>query len=103
MNKNSIFRKKVNLDVNLNAEEMLNFSVAPSWMSLRAKVLNRGSFVPQGTFGTLWRLVWLSQLRERKYYGHGAGRGQDKQSTGEPLPQNSAKVEDTCLRASPKL
>ena len=57
----------------LNSEAMLNFFVALSWISLRAVVLNQGDFAPLwGTFGSVWGLFWLSQLREASS-GEGPG------------------------------
>lgn len=67
---------------------MLNFSVALSWISLRAEVLNWGNFTAQGTFGSVCSLFWLSQVGVWEYYWHLVGRGQGCHCSAQHSPHN---------------
>ena len=41
------------------------------WSFFKAVVLNRSDFDPQGTFGSIWRNSWLSEMVGRKMVATG--------------------------------
>lgn len=43
----------------------------------QAVIPNQGWFALQGTFGTICKHFWLSQLSGQQCYGHLVGRGKD--------------------------